>query len=310
MKILFMGTPDFAKESLQKLYDQQYEICGVVTPPDRPKGRGMKMIACPVKEFALEKNLLLFQPEKLSEIKEEIAELNPDMIVVVSYGKFLPKSILQMPKYGCLNVHPSLLPKYRGSAPIQWAIINGDKITGTTIMKMNEKMDAGDIILQEKVEIEENETTGELWDRLSQISSELLVEAIQQIENGTVSFTKQSEKYTLAPMITKEMAKIDWEKQGSLEIKNLIRGLNPFLGAYSMVDQKKIKFWKAAIVQEETSPTIEPGTIILSDAKKGLQIKTKDGAITILEIQGENAKKMSINEFLRGNKMEVGEKFV
>lgn len=310
MKILFMGTPDFAKESLQKLYDQQYEICGVVTPPDRPKGRGMKRIACPVKEFALEKELLFFQPEKLKEIKEEIFALQPDMIVVVSYGKFLPKSILQIPKYGCLNVHPSLLPKYRGSAPIQWAIINGDKMTGTTIMKMNEKMDAGDIILQEEVEIEENETTGELWNRLSKISSELLVKAIQQIENGSVAFIKQSENDTIAPMITKDMAKIDWEKQGSLEIKNLIRGLNPFLGAYSILDQKKIKFWKVAIVQEETSSPVEPGTVILSDAKKGLQIKTKDGAITILEIQGENAKKMSISEFLRGNKVQVGEKFV
>ncbi len=310
MKILFMGTPDFAKESLQKLYDQQYEICGVVTPPDRPKGRGMKRIACPVKEFALEKELLFFQPEKLKEIKEEIFALQPDMIVVVSYGKFLPKSILQIPKYGCLNVHPSLLPKYRGSAPIQWAILNGDKMTGTTIMKMNEKMDAGDIILQEEVEIEENETTGELWNRLSKISSELLVKAIQQIENGSAAFIKQSENDTIAPMITKDMAKIDWEKQGSLEIKNLIRGLNPFLGAYSILDQKKIKFWKVAIVQEETSSPVEPGTVILSDAKKGLQIKTKDGAITILEIQGENAKKMSISEFLRGNKVQVGEKFV
>ena len=171
MKILFMGTPDFAKESLEKLYDSGYEICGVIAPPDRPKGRGMKMIACPVKEFAMEKNLPIFQLEKLSQIKEEIKQMNPDMIVVVSYGKFLPKSILQIPKYGCINVHPSLLPQYRGSAPIQWAIINGDKVTGTTIMKMNEKMDAGDIILQKQVAIDPDETTGELWDRLSKISS-------------------------------------------------------------------------------------------------------------------------------------------
>lgn len=310
MKILFMGTPDFARESLQKLYDVGHEICAVVTPPDRPKGRGMKMIACPVKEFALEKNLLLFQPEKLSKIKEEIRNLKPDMIVVVSYGKFLPKSILQMPKYGCLNVHPSLLPKYRGSAPIQWAIINGDKMTGTTIMQMNEKMDAGDIILQEKVEIEDNETTGELWDRLSTISSKLLIEAIKQIENGTAKFIRQGEDYTIAPMITKDFAKIDWEKQTSLEIKNLIRGLNPFLGAYANLGQKKMKFWKADVVQEQTSSTIEAGTVILADNKKGLQIKTRDGAISILEIQGENAKKMSITEFLRGNKIEIDEKFV
>ena len=160
MRIVFMGTPDFARESLERLYDSWHEICGVVTPPDRPKGRGMKLIACPVKEFAVEKKIRLFQPENLREIKEELRALQPDMIVVVSYGKFLPKSILQMPQYGCLNVHPSLLPKYRGSAPIQWAIINGDKVTGTTIMKMNEKMDAGDILLQTQVEIGEDETTG------------------------------------------------------------------------------------------------------------------------------------------------------
>lgn len=308
MKILFMGTPDFAKESLEKLYDSGYEICGVIAPPDRPKGRGMKMIACPVKEFAIEKNLAIFQPEKLSQIKEEIKQMNPDMIVVVSYGKFLPKSILQMPKYGCINVHPSLLPKYRGSAPIQWAIINGDKITGTTIMKMNEKMDAGDIILQKQVAIEPDETTGELWDRLSKISSQLLVEAILQIEKGQAAFTKQPEEYTLAPKIDKDIAKINWEKQTSLELKNLIRGLNPFLGAYSNLGQKKIKFWKVDRVQD-LSPKKEPGTVILADVKKGLQIQTIDGSISVLEIQGENARKMSIQEFLRGNQIKVGEKF-
>lgn len=309
MKILFMGTPDFARESLEKLYDAGYEICGVVTPPDRPKGRGMKMIACPVKEFAVEKGLDIFQPEKLREIKEEIINLNPDMIVVVSYGKILPKSILDIPKYGCINVHPSLLPKYRGCAPIQWAVINGDKITGTTIMQMNEKMDEGDIILQQEVEIGENETTGELWDRLSTISSLLLIEAVKQVESGNANYKKQDENYTLAPMIMKDMSKINWEEQNSFEIKNLIRGLNPFLGAYSNLGEKKIKFWKCDILQEESFEGT-PGEIIMSDTKKGLYIKTKDGAISILEIQGENARKMSIEEFLRGNKLDAGEKFV
>lgn len=308
MKILFMGTPDFARESLEKLYDSGYEICAVVTPPDRPKGRGMKMIACEVKEFALEKNLPVFQPEKLSEIKEEIISMHPDMIVVVSYGKFLPKSILKIPKFGCINVHPSMLPKYRGSAPIQWAIINGDKTTGTTIMKMNEKMDAGDIILQQEVEIDENETTGKLWNRLSKISAQLLIEAIKQIQNGTAHFTKQDENYTIAPMLSKDIAKIDWEKLSSLEIKNLIRGLNPILGAYCNLGQKKIKLWKAEIVQDTIKENAKPGTVLLADAKQGLQIQTKDGVISILEIQGENARKMSINEFLRGNKIEIGTK--
>lgn len=309
MRILFMGTPDFARESLEKLYNSGYEICGVIAPPDRPKGRGMKMIACEVKEFALEKNLQIFQPEKLSQIKEEIINLNPDMIIVVSYGKFLPKSILNIPKYGCINVHPSLLPKYRGSAPIQWAIINGDKVTGTTIMKMNEKMDAGDIILQKEVEIDENETTGQLWDRLSAISSDLLLEAVKKIENGNENYIKQDENYTLAPMILKNMAKINWNEQSSLEIKNLVRGLNPFLGAYCNLGQKKLKLWKVDIIKEQFE-NVDPGTIVMSDKKKGLCVKTKDGAISVLEIQGENARKMSIDEFLRGNKIEVGEKLV
>ena len=308
MKIIFMGTPDFAKESLSKLYENGYEIAAVVTPPDRPKGRGMKMIACPVKEFAVENHIPVFQPNKVNEIKQNIIDINPDMIVVVSYGKFLPKSILEIPKYGAINVHPSLLPNYRGSAPIQWAIINGDKITGTTIMKMNEKMDAGDIILQKQVDIEDNETTGELWDRLSKISSRLLLEAVQKIENGTASYTSQGNEYTLAPMIEKSMAKIDWDEQTSIALKNLVRGLNPILGAYCNLGQKKLKFWKIEIVEENFEGNIEPGTVIVSDNKKGLYIKTKDGAISVLEIQGENAKKMNIFDFLRGNKIEIGEK--
>ncbi len=305
MKIIFMGTPDFAKEALEKLYDAGHEIAFVVTPPDRPKGRGMKMLACEVKQFALEKQLKVYQPEKLSEIKQQIMEANPDMIVVVSYGKFLPKSILNMPKYGCINVHPSLLPKYRGSAPIQWAILNGDKVTGTTIMKMNEKMDAGDIILQKQVPILENETTGELWSRLAKISSELLLEVIEQIENGTATYTKQAEKYSIAPMITKDMAKIDWEKQTAEDIKNLVRGLNPILGAYCMLGQKKVKFWKVDLAKEVVETTKENGTIILADSKKGLFVQTKLGVLSVLEIQGENAKKMSIQDFLRGNPIKI-----
>ncbi len=300
-----MGTPDFAREALEKLYDAGHEIAFVVTPPDRPKGRGMKMLACEVKEFALEKQLKVYQPEKLSEIKQQIVEANPDMIVVVSYGKFLPKSILNMPKYGCINVHPSLLPKYRGSAPIQWAILNGDKITGTTIMKMNEKMDAGDIILQKQVSILENETTGELWGRLAKISRELLLEAIQKIENGTAIYTKQPEEYSIAPMITKDMARIDWENQTAEDIKNLVRGLNPILGAYGMLGQRKVKFWKVDVEKEMAETSEMSGTVILADDKKGLLVQTKLGILSVLEIQGENAKKMSIQDFLRGNPIKI-----
>lgn len=308
MKILFMGTPDFARESLEKLYNLGYEISGVVTTPDVPKGRGMKLVPCPVKEFAVSKNLKLFQPEKLKEIIDEIAQMELDLIIVVSYGKILPKSILDLPKYGVINVHPSLLPKYRGAAPIQWAVLNGDKTTGITIMQMNEAMDAGDIILQKEVEIEDNETFGELWDRLSKISSEMLIEALNQLENGTIKFTKQPDEFTLAPKIEKEMAKINWNNMDSNKIKNLVRGLNPYLGAYSFLEQRKMKFWKVETVNSINSNEI-PGTVIMSDAKKGLFIKTLDGAISVLEIQGENSKKMPILDFLRGNKIEIGENF-
>lgn len=326
MKILFMGTPDFAKESLEKILDAGHEVVGVVAPPDRPKGRGMKMIACPVKEFAIEKNLKIFQPEKIvnnKEFKNEIKSLEPDLICVVSYGKILPKSFLEIPKKGCINVHPSLLPKYRGAAPIQWAILNGDKTTGVTIMYMNEKMDAGDIIIQEEFEIDENETTGELWNRLSTIGANLLVSAISQINDGTVKRIPQPEEFTIAPMIEKSMAKIDWENYDSKKIKNLVRGLNPILGAYSNLNDKKIKFWKIDTldIKEFTNKfteykefeyrlkEMEAGYIIIADAKLGLYIKALDGIISVLEIQGENAKKMNIGDFLRGSNFEVGYKF-
>ncbi len=316
MKILFMGTPDFARESLEKLYNSKHEIVGVVTTPDRPAGRGMKLLMSPVKEFALENNLLLFQPEKIAnneEFKNEIRNLNPDIVCVVSYGKILPKSFLKIPKYECINVHPSILPKYRGSAPIQWSILNGDKETGVTIMYLNEKMDEGDIILQEKVEIDENETTGELWNRLSKIGARMLEEAVDKIENGTANRIKQSEEYSIAPMLEKEMSKINWNEKNSLEIKNLVRGLNPIMGTYTFLNGKKIKFWKIDIVkdmQEESYNNKEPGTVILSDSKKGLYIKTLDGIIKVLEIQGENAKRMNIGDFLRGNAIEIGAKFI
>ncbi|MBP3596795.1 MAG: methionyl-tRNA formyltransferase [Clostridia bacterium] len=326
MKIVFMGTPDFAKESLESILDAGHEVVGVVAPPDRPKGRGMKMIACPVKEFAIEKNLKIFQPEKIvnnKEFKNEIKSLEPDLICVVSYGKILPKSFLEIPKQGCINVHPSLLPKYRGAAPIQWAILNGDKTTGVTIMYMNEKMDAGDIIIQEEFEIDENETTGELWNRLSTIGANLLVSAISQISDGTVKRIPQPEEYTIAPMIEKNMAKIDWENFNSRKIKNLVRGLNPILGAYSNLNGKKIKFWKIDTLEikefinkfteyeefEYRLKDMEPGFVIIADAKLGLYIRCVDGIISVLEIQGENAKKMNISDFLRGYNLEVGYKF-
>lgn len=318
MKILFMGTPDFAKESLEKLLNNGYEICGVVTTPDRPAGRGMKLVASPVKEYAISKGLEIFQPEKITnntEFKDEIKKLNPDLVCVVSYGIILPKSFLKIPKLGCINIHPSMLPKYRGPAPIQWAILNGDKTTGVTIMYLNEQMDAGDIIIQKEVEIEDDETTGELWNRLSKVGAELLIETIKNIENGKAKRIPQPEEYTLAPMLNKEMSKIDWENKNAREIKNLVRGLNPIMGTYSFLNGKKIKFWRVQIVDEEMFDSTFDiknkvcGEVLLSDSKKGLFIKTKSGIISVLEIQGENAKRMNIGDFLRGNQISVGEIF-
>lgn len=326
MKIIFMGTPDFAKDSLDAIYKAGHEILAVITVPDKPKGRGMKLIPCEVKKYAIEKEFEIYQPEKLrenAEIVDLIKKANPDVICVVAYGKIIPKQILEIPKFGCVNVHPSLLPKYRGSAPIQWAILNGDKETGVTTMYLNEEMDAGDIILQIETEIDKNETSGELWNRLSKIGADLLVNTLEQIENGTAPRKKQGNNFSIAPMLNKELAKIDWENKTAIEIKNLIRGLNPIMGAYSTLNGKKIKFWK---VDEITTnefiekysefksygyrfSDIEPGTILYVDKKEGIYIMTKEGILLVLEIQGENAKRMTAPEFLRGNKVEVVDKF-
>lgn len=323
LNILFMGTPDFAKESLESIYNAGHNIIGVVTNQDKPKGRGMKMTYSPVKEFALSKEIKIFQPIKVrknEEFIEEIKKIKPDLICVVAYGKILPKEILEIPKYGCINVHGSLLPKYRGAAPIQWAVLNGDKTTGITTMFMDEGMDTGDILLKEEIEIFENETTGELWERLSKIGGKLLVETIKKLEDGSLTKIKQPEEFTLAPMLTKEMAKINWEEFGAQKIKNLVRGLNPIIGAYSIYEDKKIKFWNVNVIAnkditkfdkelenyKERLNKLEPGTIIISDEKIGLLIKAKDAIISVNEIQGENAKKMNIKDYLRGNRLEIG----
>lgn len=326
LKIVFMGTPDFARDSLEAICNAGYEVPAVVTVPDKPKGRGMKLIPCEVKEYAIENNIEVYQPEKLRDNKEIVKilkDINPDVICVVAYGKIIPKEILEIPKYGCVNVHPSLLPKYRGSAPIQWAILNGDKETGVTTMYLDEGMDSGDIILQTETKINKDETSGELWDRLSKIGAELLVETLERIENKTAPRTKQNDDFTLAPMLEKSQAKIDWENKTAQEIKNLVRGLNPIMGAYAMLNEKKIKFWKVDSLTidqfidkypefkeyDYRFAEIDPGTVLYVDKKEALYVMAKDGILKILEMQGENAKRMPAPEFLRGNKIEVVDKF-
>lgn len=317
LNIVFMGTPDFAKDSLEAIYNEGHNIMAILTKEDKQQGRGMKLVETPVKKFATEKGIPVYQPAKIrnnTEIINMLKQLNPDVICVVAYGKILPKEILEIPKLGCINVHGSLLPKYRGAAPIQWSIINGDKITGITTMYMDENMDTGDIILKQEVQIGEDETTGELWDRLSTIGGTLLVETLKQIENGTASRIKQQGEFSIAPMLEKEISKIDWNNQTSKQIKDLTRGLNPIMGTYSMLNNKKIKFWKIQIPKAEEiifefDNNSVPGTIVYSNEKQGLFIKTIDGLIKVLEIQGENAKRMPIGDFLRGNKLNIGEKF-
>ena len=326
MRIVFMGTPDFAVESLSAIYNAGHEILGVVTNPDKPKGRGMKMIASPVKEFAVEHNLKVYQPIKIKKNEEfynEMYNLKPDLFCVVAYGKILPNDILEIPKYGAINVHGSLLPKYRGAAPIQMAVINGDEETGVTTMFMDAGMDTGDIILSEKVKIGDDETTGELWDRLSKIGARLLVKTLEKIEKEAnnketienikelVGARKQGNNFTVAPMLTKEMAEIDWNKTGR-EIHNLVRGLSPKIGAYTFYNGKKIKIWKTQIIKEneleeiiKNSANSKNGEIIFADKKNGIVVKTPDGAIRILEIQAENSKRMTSKDFLNGNRLEI-----
>lgn len=310
MKIIFMGTPDFARDSLKAVVEAGHEVALVVTNPDKPKGRGMKLIPSDVKKYAIEQNLEVVQPVKVRnnpEFVEQLKDINPDVICVVAYGKIIPKEILDIPRLGCINVHGSLLPKYRGAAPIQWAVLNGDKKTGITTMFMDVGMDTGDMINKEVVQIGDDETTGELWNRLSIIGAKLLVKTLKDLENGTYKREKQGDDFTVAPMIKKEMAKIDWENQTSSEIKNLVRGLNPFMGAFSFLNDKKIKIWKVEKLNDK--PEKEPGTVLVSDSKAGLVIATKDGAVSVLEIQGENSKRMGISDYLRGNKILVDEKF-
>ena len=317
MNIVFMGTPDFAKESLQALVENGHNIQLVITNPDRPKGRGMKLQASPVKEYALEQKIEVEQPLKLKdndELIEKIKRCNPDVICVVAYGRIIPNSILEIPKIGCINVHGSLLPKYRGAAPIQWAVLNGDKTTGITTMFVNEKMDEGDILLKEEVEIGDNETTGELWNRLSTIGANLLVQTLDKISNNDIVRIPQETagEATYAPMLEKSMAEIKWNEQSAKEIKNLVRGLNPIMGAYTFIEKKKLKLWEIDILSNDNFQNefdmltsnlknFSNGEIVLIN-KKNMYIKAKDAIIVPIEVQPENSRKMKIEEFLAGFK--------
>lgn len=306
MRVMFMGTPDFAVTSLQALLGAGFDICAVVTKTDKPKGRGMKMTVSPVKELALAHNLDVLQPETLKGegFLPELIKYKPDIIVVVAYGKLLPKYILDFPKYGCINLHGSLLPKYRGAAPIQWSIINGDIETGVTTMYMNEGMDTGDMIYKEKTPIYPNDNAQTLFERLASIGAELLVKTIRDIESGTAPREAQnSSEATYAPMITKEICKIDFAIP-SVQIVNLIRGLSPSPCAYFQIGEAIIKVISASLGGDTKE---RAGTVVCADTKNGLEIACLDGKlIKIEEIIPQGSKKMTSGQYVNGHKIEIG----
>ncbi|WP_343209985.1 methionyl-tRNA formyltransferase [Anaerolentibacter hominis] len=299
MRIVFMGTPDFSVPTLVKLKEAGHEIAAVVTQPDKPKGRGKTMQAPPVKEKALELSIPVFQPVKVREPEfiAHLKKLNPDVIVVVAFGQILPESILTLPEYGCINVHASLLPKLRGAAPIQWAVINGDREAGVTIMHMDVGLDTGDMITQESIPVEPEETGGSLHDKLSVLGAELLVKTLPLIESGTAPRVPQKDAdSTYVKILNKAMGQIDFTKRAE-EIERLIRGLNPWPSAYTFLNGKTLKIWKAQAVPEKTDG--RPGEI-LTVGKECITVQTGAGNLRILELQLEGKKRMSTESFLRG----------
>ena len=297
MKIVFMGTPEFAEASLQKLLETDHQIVGVFTQPDKPKGRGYNLVAPPVKELALAHNIPVFQPQKMRDgtALEILQELQADLIAVVAYGKILPKEILELPRYGCINVHGSLLPKYRGAGPIQWSVINGESVTGVTTMYMGEGLDTGDMILKKETPIGENETYGELHDRLKEIGAQALVETIELIEQGKAPREVQDDSLSsYAPMLDKQIARLDFTKDAQT-LHNLIRGLSPWPVAHTTVDGKLLKVHRAVLASGKG----QPGEVI--DSKKFI-VACKEGALELLEVQLEGGKRMKGEDFLRGRK--------
>jgi methionyl-tRNA formyltransferase len=303
-----MGTPEFAVPCLDMLTNEGYNVIGVVTQPDKPKGRGHKLAQPPVKEYALQKGIPVYQPKTLKNnaFENTLKKLAPDLIVVVAYGKILPKYILEYPNYGCINVHASLLPKYRGAGPIQWAVINGEKETGITTMFMDEGMDTGDMILKKKTQIRSNETAGELHDRLSALGAEVLKETLALVEKGSIPRMPQPhQQATYAPMLDKSIAKIDWAKP-AIEIKNLVRGLNPWPVAFTYYKGRIMKIWSVDIVKNCTDGV--PGIILKHIKGQGLAVKAGDNnCIIIEEVQFEGGKRMKVDEYLRGHSIEFGE---
>lgn len=312
LKVLFMGTSEIAATILKTLIeDARHKLLSVVTQTDKPKGRGHEMAFPPVKEVALAHGIPVLQPEKIktAEFLDEIKKMNPDIIAVAAYGKLLPKELLVLPRFGCINVHASLLPKYRGASPIQWAVINGEKKSGVTIMHMAEQMDTGDIILSKEVMLSDEETAGSLHDKLAQIGGPALLEAMDLLEKGCAPrIPQKAEEATYVKMLDKTIGNLNFGQPAAL-LERYIRGLNPWPSAYTKLDGKNIKFWKAKILPAEQLPkearTLEPGTIVMVE-RDGFGILTGDGILFIEELQMEGKKRMTAEEFLRGYPLKTG----
>lgn len=305
MKVVFMGTPDFAVTTLEKILEAGHEVIGVVTQPDKPKGRGKAMQFPPVKETAIAHNLAVYQPVRAKEetFIAKMQELKPDVIVVVAFGQLLPKAILDIPQYGCINVHASLLPKYRGAAPIQWAVIDGEEETGVTTMLMDVGLDTGDMLKKAVVKLDEKETGGSLHDKLAVIGGDLLVETLKEIEAGVITREKQEDSLSnYAKMLDKALGCIDFQKS-AVEIERLIRGLNPWPSAYTGLDGKTLKIWSAKVVDKEYEG--EYGEIVEVD-KKTMLVKTGKGTLALETVQLEGKKRMEIDAFLRGYTVNKG----
>lgn len=307
MKIIFMGTPDFSVPALEALVNGGHQVIAAVTQPDKPKGRGKSVLMTPVKQKALDLGIPVYQPEKVREedFLSLIEGLKPDVIVVAAFGQILPKRLLMIPPYGCINIHASLLPKYRGAAPIQWAVINGEKETGITTMMMDVGLDTGDMLEKLTVPISSEETGGSLHDKLSAAAGSLILSTLKKAEEGILVRTPQKdEESCYAKMLTKELGDIDWG-QSSMHIERLIRGLNPWPSAYTSLNGKTLKIWKAVLAEGEEKG--EPGQVIRADKDK-LLVKTGDGALQILSLQLEGKKRMDTASFLRGYPLKEGTK--
>lgn len=313
MKIVYMGTPDFAVNPLHALAEAGYEVAGVITQPDKPKGRGKTMLPTPVKEEAMKHGFPVYQPVKVRnpEFLQVLEKMEPDIIVVAAFGQIIPKSILELPKYGCINIHASLLPKYRGAAPIQQAVIDGEKESGVTIMRMSTGLDTGDMISKIVVPIAKDETGGTLFDKLAEAGAKLLVETLPHIFDGTAVYEKQPEESPTpyAGMITKQMGLINFGKSAA-ELERLVRGLNPWPSAFTFWNGKTLKVWESFVVKSEEAGAekSEPGTVVKTD-KKGIYVACGEDVLVLSQVQLEGKKRMDADAFLRGCHIETGSRF-